>query len=227
MTVAALKSRLNPRPFICTSRFYPFQPLNDLQLVPVLFNLTATARNCVELLTGAAARCDPFNEPAFHSYLSTVQDLHEILFSVNAHAAPRFEGKDRVAFAVDDALALDAGVRFALFITVASFVLPVYRELQRRIREVEESTSSEDPVLHSERRRRRDHVVALRTEAEGHLVVDARIVTTAIRDVPSLAVLTHFVPLPLAQWAEFLVGAAVTEQGGPMSRAERRSALEA
>lgn len=122
--LSTLNTRLNPCPFnIASLAFCASNTINFIH--PVLFHLTATARTCVELLTGAAARCDPFNEPAFHSYLSTIHNFPEILSSLNAHVSHHFQGKDRLAYAVDDELASDAGVRFALFVTVASFALPV------------------------------------------------------------------------------------------------------
>lgn len=115
----------------------------------------------------------------------------------------------------------DAGVRHALKVVVASFALPVYRELERRIKEFEKLTL--DGVAAPGELRR---LCGSLRDVERFVVVDVRMVCECIREVPSIAVFTHLVSLPLRKWAEYLIGVQAEEDGGLMSRAERRHALE-
>lgn len=126
---------------------------------------------------------------------------------------------------IDECLGMDAGARHILKVIVASLALPLHRELQRRILEIY-SLPATGREGQNERRQLREWLDGMRKDVERVVVEDATLMCECIRDVPSLAVLTHLACPPLHMWAEYLISVRDAEAGGLMPRVQRRQALE-
>ncbi|KAL8276198.1 hypothetical protein RQP46_011410 [Phenoliferia psychrophenolica] len=200
-------------------------------LISFIRALTLLSRECVDSFTGVAAQHEPFDEPRLRTYFSSLEDTHLAFEYLERLLEARFANTTRLQYMFDNDLGADAGARHIFKVILSSHALPVFRELSRRIASLDAMLSSSPfPSVQTEytdiRSQQRAWYASLQRDVEAFVVRDVQVVCDSIVSLPSLAVLTHMSAPPLRKWAEYLLECKVVEEGGLITKAQRRFAME-
>ncbi|GAA6012319.1 hypothetical protein JCM11491_007091 [Sporobolomyces phaffii] len=204
--------------------FRPFRPYT--------YHCATLARALSDNVTGTFARKQPLDELFVTKYMTHLDHLLH-LFAVlesriamvlspaatSAHALPApFEAERQFIM---------RACLYTLSLAWCGLSLPLYIDLKRRVRALEQP-SDDSAALHSHPSRQRTlaRLRLLLEQVRSTTLKAARMVAQTVREAPSLAFLTHLQSENLDKWCELLIETRVVEDGGQgITRAERRSDL--
>ncbi|GAA5878716.1 hypothetical protein JCM16303_007156 [Sporobolomyces ruberrimus] len=204
--------------------FRPFRPYT--------YHCASLARALSDNVTGTFARKQPLDELFVTKYMTHLDHLLH-LFAVlesriamvlspaatSAHALPApFEAERQFIM---------RACLYTLSLAWCGLSLPLYIDLKRRVRALEQPSSDQTPH-HSlpSHQRTLSRLRLLLDQVQGTTLKAARMVAQTVREAPSLAFLTHLQSENLDKWCELLIETRVVEDGGQgITREERRNDL--
>lgn len=165
----------------------------------------------------AFARSQPLSESFVIEYIVALEQLNTIRRLLDATAVKLIlmrGGQPRQTDGKEPSLTVTRNLYNLIW---ASLILPVVRELQRRIAELDQQDETTDQLSRSERRWTRDRIAVLLREVTSRLArTAASVVAERVHETPSLSWLTPaVVPMPLGEWAKILMMTPCVE-GDPM-----------